>query len=129
MKVSNQLAALLSLGALLPVAASAKTSEQAYLESCRKGPDIPVPVVVVAPHVGSEEAGASAQVEFLVGADGKASEISVKSSSDSLLASAAVDAIKQWQFTPAQRDGVAVATKVVLPIHVVEVAPEGFASN
>src|SRR5581483_2614779 len=85
MKVSNQLAALLSLGALLPVAASAKTSEQAYLESCRKGPDIPVPVVVVAPHVGSEEAGASAQVEFLVGADGKASEISVKSSSDSLL--------------------------------------------
>jgi hypothetical protein len=37
MKNNNKLALLLSLGALLPFAASAKTLEQSYLESCRKG--------------------------------------------------------------------------------------------
>jgi hypothetical protein len=31
-----------------------------------------------------------------------------------------VDAVKQWQFTPAQRNGAPVATKVILPVRVVE---------
>jgi DNA-binding beta-propeller fold protein YncE len=43
----NKLALLLSLGALLPFAASARTLEQSYIESCRKGTDVPVPIAVV----------------------------------------------------------------------------------
>jgi hypothetical protein len=31
-----------------------------------------------------------------------------------------VDAVKQWEFTPAQRNGAPVAMKVVLPVRVVE---------
>jgi TonB family protein len=127
MKVTHKLAGLISLGALLPVAAMATTSEQAYLKSCRKGPDVPVPIVVVAPQVGLEARGAAAEVEFLVDATGKPADISVMSSTDDALANAVVEAVKQWQFIPVQHDGVAVATKVALPFRVVDSLTE--ASN
>jgi TonB family protein len=122
MKSTHKLAGLISLAALLPVAAMATTSEQAYLKSCRKGPDIPVPIVVVSPQVESAAAGAAVEVEFLVDTAGKTEDISVKSSTDSALADAVVDAVKQWQFIPVQHDGVAVATKVALPFRVVDAA-------
>ena len=119
MKNNNKLALLLSLGALLPFAASAKTLEQSYVESCRKGTDIPVPIAVVSPDVGAYDIGQSVQVEFVVDTTGRTSGINIKSSSDRDLAEAVVDAVKQWRFTPAQRNGAPVATKVVLPVRVV----------
>lgn len=131
MKAMHKIAAVLSLGSLLAVSASAKTVEQAYLENCRKDAGFPVPIAVVSPRVSSADLGASVEVEFLVDAKGKPSEISVKSATDNVLADAVIDAVKQWQFSPAQRDGVAVATKVILPVRVVETAPAGstFAAN
>jgi protein TonB len=122
MKNNNKLALLLSLGALLPFAASAKTLEQSYIESCRKGTDVPVPIAVVAPDVGSFDIGQSVQVEFVVDTTGHTSGISIKSSSDREFAEAVVDAVKQWRFTPAQHNGAPVATKVILPVRVVEAA-------
>jgi periplasmic protein TonB len=122
MKHTNKLALLLSLGALLPFAASAKSLEQSYLESCRQGTDVPVPISVVAPHVDGYDIGQSVQVEFVVDTAGKPSEINIKSSSDRDFAEAVVDAVKQWRFTPAQHNGSPVATKVVLPVRVVESA-------
>jgi protein TonB len=120
MKNNNKLALLLSLGALLPFAASAKTLEQSYIESCRKGTDIPVPIAVVSPDVSAFDIGQTVQVEFVVDTTGRTSGISIiKSSSDRDLAEAVVDAVKQWRFTPAQRNGAPVATKVVLPVRVV----------
>jgi protein TonB len=122
MKNTNKLALLLSLGALLPLAASAKTLEQSYLESCRKGTDIPVPISVVAPQVDGYDIGQAVQVEFVVDTTGHTSEISIKSSSDRDFAAAVVDAVKQWRFTPALRNGAPVATKVILPVRVIEAA-------
>src|ERR1019366_4579405 len=120
MKNINKLALLLSLGALLPVAASAKTLEQSYIDSCRKGPGIPVPIAVVAPEVGQ-----AVQVEFVVETTGRTSDVTIKSASDRDLAAAVVDAVKQWQFTPAQRNGAPVATKVILPVRVVAAGKSG----
>ena len=119
MKNINKLALLLSLGALLPVAASAKTLEQSYIESCKKSSDVPVPVTVVSPEVTGYDIGKSVKVEFVVDTTGRTSGINIKSSSDRDLAEAVVDAVKQWRFTPAQRNGAPVATKVVLPVRVV----------
>ena len=130
MKNNNKLALLLSLGALLPFAASAKTLEQSYIDSARKGTDIPVPIAVVSPHVDSYDIGQSVQVEFVVDTTGHTSGINVKSSSDRAFAEAVVDAVKQWRFTPALHNGAPVATKVILPVRVVEAAAANqFASN
>ena len=120
MKNINKLALLLSMGALLPFAASAKSLEQSYIESCRQGTDVPVPISVVAPHVDGYDIGQSVSVEFVVDTTGHPSAINIKSTSDRDFAEAVVDAVKQWKFAPAQVNGVAVATRVVLPVHVVE---------
>jgi protein TonB len=116
----NKLALLLSLGTLLPFAASAKTLEQTYLETCKKGTDIPVPISVVSPQVTGYDVGQTVQVEFVVDTTGHTQAVSIKSASDRDLAAAVVDAVKQWTFTPAQKNGKLVATKVVLPVRVVE---------
>jgi protein TonB len=120
MKNTNKLALLLSLGALLPVAASAMSLEQSYIESCRKGTDVPVPVAVVAPQVTGFDIGSAAKVEFVVDTAGHTSGIRVVSASDRDFAEAVVDAVKQWQFTPAQHNGAPVAMKVILPVRVIE---------
>jgi protein TonB len=129
MKNTQKLALLLSLGALAPFAASAKTPEQTYIESCRKGTDIPVPIAVVAPAVSGFDAGEEVQVEFVVEATGNPSGVSVKSATDRELADAVVDAVRQWRFAPALRNGAPVATKVILPIRIVAPRPDAFAAE
>ena len=129
MKAVSKLAVLFSLGALAPFA-SAKTSEQAYLESYQHVTGSPVPNAVVSPQVSSVDAGKTVELEFTVNATGKPSAFSVVSHTDATLAAEVVDAVKQWEFAPAIRDGVAVATKVELPVHIID--PEAtarYASN
>lgn len=127
MKVARKLVVLLftSMGALMAVAAPASTPEQAYLESCRREPGVPVPVAVVSPAVGAKYSGATVQLEFLVDAEGKPSEFSIKSASDEVVAMEVVKAVKQWRFLPALVDGKAVATKVGLPVKIVDPATSG----
>jgi periplasmic protein TonB len=120
MKNRNKLALLLSLGLLLPFAASAKTLEQSYIESCRKGPGIPTPIAVVSPHVVPEDIGQTVLVGFVVDTTGRPLDVTVQSDSNRALASAAVNAVKKWRFTPAQKNGAPVATRVILPIRVVD---------
>ncbi len=120
MKAVSKLVVLLSLGALAGAAAYATDSEQAYLDSCRKEPGVPVPVTVVSPTVGPEYNGASVQLEFLVDADGKPAAFSIKSATDDVLATAVVKAVKQWRFLPAEVDGKPIATKVALPVKIVD---------
>ena len=125
MKAVNKLAVLLSLGALTSAVAFATMDEQAYLESCRKGSDIPVPIAVVSPSVGPEYNGATVELMFTVDATGQPTEFSVTSATDDKLATAVVHAVKLWRFKPAEKDGVPVATKVSLPVKIVEDALVG----
>lgn len=130
MKVASKLAILVGLGLSAGSFASAKSLEQTYLDTCRKGPGIPVPVAVVAPRVPAGLVGSETDVAFTVMASGKPSDIRVRSSTDPELATAVVDAVKQWKFAPAQKDGLAVSTKVVLPIRIVDASnPIGIAAN
>lgn len=119
MKAVSKLVVVLSLGALCASFVSAKTQEQAYIESCRTEPGVPVPVAVVTPSVGPEHNGAVVQLEFVVDATGKPAALSVKSTPDERLATAVMDAVKQWRFKPAERDGVPVEKRVVLPVKIV----------
>jgi TonB family protein len=120
MNAVNKLVVLLGVGVLSSVGAFALTPEQSYLETCRKEPGVPVPVSVVSPTVGSEYNGASVQLEFVVDATGKTAEFSIKSATDDVLAMAVVKAVKQWKFLPAEIDGKPIATKVALPVKIVE---------
>jgi protein TonB len=120
MKAVSKLVILLNVGALSAAVASATTPEQAYIKSCTKEPGYPVPVAVVSPSVGPEHAGSVVQLEFVVNTAGKPVDLSVKSHSDDRLAAAVMDAVKQWRFKPAQRDGVPVETKVALPVKIVD---------
>lgn len=119
MKAVNKLVVVLA-GALASVVASAKTTEAAYLESCRKEPGVPVPVAVVSPTVGAQFNGGHVQLEFVVDATGRPAEFRVKSTSDDALIAPVVAAVKQWKFLPAEANGVPVATKVLLPVQIVE---------
>ncbi len=130
MKAVRNVLAGLSLLTLASLAAHAATVEQAYLETCRKDPGVPVPISVVSPTVGAEHLGEKVEVEFVVDQAGKPTGVAVMAASDSTLAEAVVEAVSQWKFKPAEHNGVPVATKVRLPVKVVEPA-EGslFASN
>jgi protein TonB len=130
MKAASKLAVLISLGALASFA-SAKTDEQAYLDTCRKDAGVPVPIAVVSPSVSAEYNGATVELEFVVETTGKPVAISVKSISDDKLAVPVMEAVKQWRFKPAEADGKPVATKVLLPVKIVEPALplDRFAAN
>lgn len=119
MKVSK-LVLLLSLGALTGAVATATTPEQAYLETCRKDPGMPVPVAVVTPSVGPGYAGTTVQLEFVVDTTGKPVDLALKSKTDDALAATVMDAVKQWRFKPAERDGAPVEMKVILPVRIVD---------
>lgn len=120
MKAVKKLVALLSLGVLASVAASADELEQAYLDSCRKDPGVPVPVAVVSPSIGSEFNGGHVELEFVVDEAGVPAAFSVKSASDDALIRPVLVAVKQWRFKAAVVDGKPVATKVVLPVKIVD---------
>jgi TonB family protein len=53
----------------------------------------------------------------VVGATGKVNSVRTVSSPDAELSAAAMDAVKQWTFQPAQRDGVAVATTIPIAVN------------
>lgn len=122
MKHVNKVAVLFSLAALLAPALQAKSLEATYLETCCKDAGVPVPVVVVSPSVRAEYIGSTVEVEFVVDAQGKTSAFKVMSPVDIMLSGAVLDAVKKWEFKPAVKGGVPVATKVVLPLHIVDAA-------
>ncbi len=122
MKHRNTLTILLGLGALLPLAASPLTPEDRYVHSSQKA-GAPVPISVVAPDVQGFDVGKSARVEFVVDSSGYASDFTVVSTNDPGLADAVIDAVRQWRFDPARQNGLPVATRVVLPVHIDAATP------
>lgn len=120
MKAVSKLVLLVLVGAFGSGLAVAKSDEQAYLESCLKGPGVPVPIAVVSPAVGAEYTGAVVQLEFVVDETGVPVDLAVKSAPDDRLAATVLDAVKKWRFKPAERDGAPVEAKVSLPVRIVE---------
>ena len=120
MNVVRKLALVSSLVALTTAAFAAQSPEASYLATCRKEPGIPVPVAVVTPRVAPEFAGRTVEVLFTVNEKGQPTELAVSPSVEGDLASAVLAAVEQWKFQPAQRDGAPVATKVVLPVRVID---------
>lgn len=114
MNVVKKLAVVLSLGVLTMVA-SASSKEKAYVASYEGTSGQPVPIVVKAPDVTATR-GAEVILEFIVDKNGVPQGITIASSNDRELADAAVEAVKEWRFNPLVKNGVAVDSKVKLPI-------------
>jgi len=116
MNAVKKLGIVLSLGVLSAAAASAASSEETYLKTFSKGPGVPEPVRVVAPAIENAPPGAEARIAFVVDIAGVPQDIRVASATHEGLAAAAVEAVKQWRFTPVVRDGATVETRVLLPV-------------
>ena len=57
------------------------------------------------------------RVKVLVGEDGRPQEVTIgKSSGDSALDEAAMEAVRAWRFEPARRNGVPVRAWAIIPI-------------
>jgi TonB family protein len=119
MKAASKFVVMLSVGMLSLVAASAMTREQFYIESARQGTSIPVPISVVSPRVGPQYEGSTVELEFVVDATGKPTDIVVKSAWDYTVGLYVTEAVSQWRFRPAELNGQPVAKKVQLPVMIV----------
>lgn len=102
-------AALLTSTALaLPNPESAKPAHENWTA--------PSPSEVVAPAFASRFEGDILRVRISIDELGKPSEVTVLNRTDRDLKKSIVEAVEQWRFTPATRDGKAVKSRVVLPI-------------
>jgi TonB family protein len=120
MKTNHSFGILLLALAAIPFLASAKTLEQAYLESFSKASEFPAPTRVFTPDVDPSEAGKTVTAECLVDAQGHPSSIRITSGPQSRALTAAVtEAVRQWRFRPAEVNGAPVARTVVIPFHFV----------
>ena len=82
--------------------------------------EAPVLEKVVSPTgLSRRHEGATVTVTMNVDDKGQPSNISV-AGNDAKLTRSLVTAVSQWQFTPAKKNGVAVPSKIVLPVELVE---------
>jgi TonB family protein len=120
MKTNHSFGILLLALAATPFLGSAKTLEQAYLESFSKTSEFPAPTTVFAPEVDRSEAGKTVTAECVVDAKGHPSSIRITSGPESrALTDAVTEAVRQWKFRPAEVNGAPVARTVVIPFHFV----------
>lgn len=80
---------------------------------------VPTPEKTVAPHLAGALDDAAGEVAVLVDINeyGYVTGAEIEKSSNVELNEAALEAIYQWTFTPAQRDGVNVASKAIQPFY------------
>lgn len=115
MKSKNLLLAAAVLGGLLTASAYAGT------RITPSGFAAPAATKVVAPTgLPRSYIGAVVRLQFTVDAAGQPHDIRVVSPGDRALTPRLVAAVAQWQFTPARQNGVAVSTRVELPLELLE---------
>lgn len=106
---------LLLLPALLALAGIVRAEDAAT----GTGTTSPVPVKTVMPEhpeeFRAERVVGEAAVECLVTAEGRVAEAKVASATHPAFGEAALAAVWQWEFKPAERDGVAVPVRVTIP--------------
>lgn len=76
----------------------------------------PQPVEVVAPQFARVHDGSTVHVKLTIDHEGNASDVVVMFAQDPQLKRDIVKAVEQWKFEPAQKDGKAVETRVVMPL-------------
>lgn len=81
----------------------------------------PAPATVVAPtELPRSHIGAIVTLRLNVDAAGQPSHIRVLSDRDPALSRRLVEAVSQWQFSPARQNGIAVSATIELPIELQE---------
>ena len=81
----------------------------------------PSPAKIVAPTgLPRSHIGAVVTLRLTVDASGQPHNIRVLSDRDPVLTKRVVDAVSQWQFSPARQNGVAVGRTIELPLELVE---------
>jgi len=101
------------------------TSAMAYTEQASAWPQAALPGVptvnkVVNPTgLPQRYEGATVDVSMTVDAMGQPRNIKLLNHADPALAKQLISAVSQWRFTPVQKKGVPVATRVVLPLKLI----------
>ncbi len=103
-----------------PLALSAKSTEQAYLEQYRGNTSIPVPVKIVTPDVDREFAGQTVHVEFHLDASGIPTAITTTEAVPAKLAGELTAAVAKWRFQPLAAKDAAKGAHVILPVVIVD---------
>lgn len=104
----------------IPVALSATTTDQDYIELNAHRPGIPPLLSIVRPVVSNEFVGSNVALEFTIDARGRPRWIRMATPAPSDLARPLIKAIELWEFAPVMGpNGAAVPTKVRLPVKVV----------
>jgi hypothetical protein len=78
----------------------------------------PQPVVTVAPEISERYAGRVIKVSLTIDSKGRPKSIRAMNTMEEMLINQITRAVSQWEFAPATRDGVAIETRVVLPLEV-----------
>jgi protein TonB len=93
------------------------------------------PITTVAPAYAAGLRAADVEGEvvlaFTISEKGDVSNVQVVRSTDQKLDYAAIDAVRQWKFAPATKDGVPVSVRAVQPVafQIAELHPQMVASN
>jgi TonB family protein len=76
----------------------------------------PHAIEVVAPQLSEADNGKTVHVRVTIDRDGNPSDIDVLFRESAQLEESIVKAVQQWKFAPAQNEGKAVETRVVIPL-------------
>jgi protein TonB len=113
MKIQSIIATAALLGVLSSASAATRVATSDYAA--------PAPTAVVNPtELPRSHIGAIVMLRLNVDAAGQPSNIQVISDRDPALKQRLVEAVSQWQFSPARRNGVAVGATIELPLELQE---------
>jgi protein TonB len=114
MNTKSLVLAALLVGGLAVSASALTTSAVTQIQA-------PAPIKVVSPtDLPRSFAGKTVRVSMIIDAAGQPHDIKVVAVQDRNLTRSLVAAVSQWQFSPARKDGLAVASTIVLPIELEE---------
>ena len=119
MKMIKMLFGAALVGGVLSSSALAYTEQpSAWPQAARPG--VPAIAKVVSPTgLPQRYEGETVNVSLTVDAMGQPRHIRVLNTADATLTKSVTAAVSQWQFTPVQKNGVPVSTKVLLPLKLI----------
>ena len=108
-----------AVGSLLTASAFATDTENYRSHYSVVRTDIPLPAKVVSPSLPERYRERSVELTMVIDEQGRPQQIELLGKQDPTLASELLPVVSQWRFTPAQKDGQAVACRIVLPLRFV----------